>query len=1026
MKAESPEPVVSIVVVTLNSRRMTLRCVEAALKATETTPAEVWLVDNGSLDGTTEAVRAAFPRVSFIENDSNLGFAAANNQALRRARGRYWLLLNTDTLLTAGALESMVHYLDAHPQVAVLGPQLVNEDGQSQNSVHSFPSLATELLNRSLLRMLFPRRYPSKRTRFEGPAEVDAVLGAAMCVRAEAAKQVGLLDEEYFFYYEETDWCLRMKRSGWQVVFLPDVSAVHLTGGTVKGFARGRSIERHRSRYVFFRKHRSRGALWVLKVGVVIRLFVTLLAHGLITALSMGRAGGVRRRFEVVGSDLGWHLKGCPEGPGLREATRRPDIETVEADMAALSRTVPRAAPPEARASVTRPLKVALVMKDYAPQKGGGERHFGVLCRELLRRGHQVHAFVRSVEAEPPSGLIVHLVGEPGRSLRSFVRAVERELGAGRFDVTFALTQVRGADVYRVGGGLQRVWRRIQHPTAVGRFLAGVLRPARRRLGALEEHLFRRSLCRRIITNSALVRRQVLQEYSLLPEMVEVVYNGVDLERFSPLWRRDREAVRQELGIGADDPLVLFAANNFGRKGLGRLLRGLAAVRRVLPEARLVVAGGGRERPFKRLARRLGVGEATRFAGWRGDLHRLYAASDIFVLPTRYDPCANVCLEALASGTPVITTLANGAAEFVRPGQTGYLLTDPEDDGELTRLLLHFFTRADRAAMGQRARQSMEGFTHEAHVDRLQAIFAEVARPIPAAPAFEQVGELRLNRTFAGLFRGAGLTSFAAVAEVQKVMTDRRKRGRRLARFELVGRDGLKRRFHLKAHRLRFRDVLGPLLSLARPVTANAAREWWGMTELPRLGIATATPAAFAARRRWGLEREGLTVSAHLQDCLSLEDFLRTRLRRAGERSAEERAFVRALTREIARIARELHRRGINHQDFYLGHFFIPAEAPLREPPRLFLVDLQRLQRRQRVPRRYLIKDLGQLLYSADQFPQFTRMDKVRFLRFYLQERWLSPGSKRLARAVVRKAERIARHTARKHARRSRTSPAGT
>ncbi|MCK4300645.1 MAG: hypothetical protein KAX80_13975, partial [Planctomycetes bacterium] len=108
------------------------------------------------------------------------------------------------------------------------------------------------------------------------------------------------------------------------------------------------------------------------------------------------------------------------------------------------------------------------------------------------------------------------------------------------------------------------------------------------------------------------------------------------------------------------------------------------------------------------------------------------------------------------------------------------------------------------------------------------------------------------------------------------------------------------------------------------------------------------------------------------------------------------------------------------------GHFFIPAEAPLKEPPRLLLLDLQRLQRRQRVPRRYLIKDLGQLLYSADQFPQFTRMDKVRFLRFYLQERWLSPGSKRLARAVVRKAERIAHHTARKHARRSPTNAAGT
>jgi hypothetical protein len=1002
---------------------MTLRCLKAVAEALAGLPAEVWLVDNGSLDGTPEAVAADFPTVKVIRNDRNLGFAAANNQALRQAHGRYWLLLNTDTLLAAEALQAMVRYLDGHPRTAMVGPQLADERGRLQNSVHSFPGLATELLNRSLLRILFPRRYPSKRTRFAGPTEVDALLGACLLVRAEAAREVGLLDEEYFFYYEETDWCLRMKRAGWQVVFLPEVAVVHLSGGTVKGFAAARSIERHRSRYTFFRKHRSPAARALLRAGVVIRLCFALVGDALLVALSLGRIGRASRRLSVAWSDLRWHLAGCPADAGLRQATRRPNLEAVEAEMAALSQSIPRATLGEPLSRRERLLKVALIIKDYAPQKGGGERYFDTLCREMLRRGHEVHAFVRSVESEPPAGLVLHLVGGGGgfgaSSLRSFVDAVERELRPGRFDVTVALTQVWGADVYRAGGGLQRVWRRLQHPQRAVRLLADVLRPGRRLTGALEDHLFQRSLCQRVITNSALVRRQVLEEYRLLPEMVEVVYNGVDLARFAPLPAGEREAVRQGLGIGVDAPVVLFAANNFGRKGLATLLRALAAVRRVLPEVSLVVAGGGAERPFRQLAGRLGLDGAVHFVGRRADIHRLYPATDIFVLPTLYDPCANVCLEALACGTPVITTLANGAAEFLRPGETGYLLADASDHGGLARLLLHFFLRADRAHMSQQARSSMEAFTPEAHVDRLEAVLAEVARAAPPALSFERVGELTVNRGSAGLFRRHGLGRFEALAHIEPVVADREKRGRRLARFVLEGPAGEKMLFHLKAHRLRLRDLVRPLLSLARPATANATTEWWGMTELPRLGVATATPVAFAARRRWGLEWEGLTVSADLAGCTSLEEFLQRRIHPVGERSTGERAFLRGLAGELARVARSLHRRGVNHQDFYLGHFFIPAEQPLQGGPRLFLVDLQRLGRRRALPRRYLVKDLGQLLYSADQFPQLSRADKLRFLRFYLQERPLSPRAKRLARAVIAKAGQIARHSARVQARRA-------
>jgi len=697
----------------------------------------------------------------------------------------------------------------------------------------------------------------------------------------------------------------------------------------------------------------------------------------------------------------------------MREATRKPPLGAVLRDMAELAREVPKARAPAPPQKMCRPLSIGLVMKDYAPGKGGGERYFDEVCRELLRRGHRVHAFVRSVEEVPPRGLVLHVLGR-ARNAKQFADEVKRELLLGRFDVTLALTQVWDADVWRMGGGLQRLWSRARHGSVFLRRMSAIANPGRRFLGRLEEHLLRRAACRRIITNSELVRRQVFQEFNVLPEKVEVVYNGVDLAAFSPEKASEGQAVREELGLPAEAPLILFAANNFTRKGLGTLLRSLDTVRRFLPDVHLVVAGRDRAEPFLRLARRLGVERAVHFVGSRRDMPGLYAASDIFVLPTLYDPCANVCLEALASATPVITTLANGAAEFVRPGETGYLLREPGDHRTLARLLLHFFIRADRARMGRRARESIEGFTYRAHVDRLEDIFASVVGRPTEPGAFEHVGALTVNRDCVGLFRRAGLTSFESVAAVQEVLTDREKRGRRLAKFQLERPDGSAERFYLKAHRLRRRDLFEPLLSLARPVTANAGVEWWGMRELPAMGIRTATPVAFAQRRRWGLELAGLTVSAELKGCVSLEEFLRNRLPPAGGRSPAERKFVRLLVGELARMVRTLHRRGINHQDLYLGHFFIREEQPLAQAPELYLVDLQRLQRRERVPGRYRVKDLGQLLFSAEQFAQVSRSDKVLFFRLYQEEQPLSARSKRLARSVMRKARRIARHTARK------------
>jgi GT2 family glycosyltransferase len=131
-------------------------------------------------------------------------------------------------------LEACVRYLDAHPDVGVVGPQLLNADGSKQNCVHNYPSLVTEIVPKGLLETLWPRRFPSKRYTHATPFDVQAMIGACLVVRREVLEHVGLMPEDYFFFMEETDWCYRIRRAGWRIVLVPDAAVVHLHGASSK------------------------------------------------------------------------------------------------------------------------------------------------------------------------------------------------------------------------------------------------------------------------------------------------------------------------------------------------------------------------------------------------------------------------------------------------------------------------------------------------------------------------------------------------------------------------------------------------------------------------------------------------------------------------------------------------------------------------------------------------------------------------------------------------------------------------
>ncbi len=307
----------SIIIVNWNAKEFLLPCLESLEREIEGLAVEIFVVDNGSTDGSGSAIRERFPAVTVFENGRNLGFARANNQALRRSVGKYALLLNPDTRIKEGAIRCLLSFMEDQPKAAVAGAQLLNRDGSKQNSIANFPSLATELLNKSLLRRVFPERFPGKERALREPIEVDSVIGACMVVRRKAIEEVGLLDEEYFLFMEETDWCYRMAQAGWKVYHVPRAEVFHFQGKSAELEKRRAKVEFYKSLYRFFKKNRGEIQWFLLLTGTILRLAVEVISMSALCALTCFRFRSWRQRLSILSYVLWWHLRLCPEAMGL-------------------------------------------------------------------------------------------------------------------------------------------------------------------------------------------------------------------------------------------------------------------------------------------------------------------------------------------------------------------------------------------------------------------------------------------------------------------------------------------------------------------------------------------------------------------------------------------------------------------------------------------------------------------------------------------------------------------------------------
>lgn len=261
----------SIVIVSYNVRDLLEQCLQSVSSSRserETLQLETFVVDNASSDHSATMVREKFPAVRLIANADNRGFAAANNQAFPMTRGRYVLMLNPDTEVKPGALETLVRFMDGCPRAGACGGKLVYGDGSLQHSAFAFPTLAQIFvdffpLNWRLTNSRLNGRYPVDWYARGEPFQIDHPLGADFLVRREAAEQVGWLDNRFFMYCEEIDWAMRLKRAGWQIWCVPQAVVVHHEAQATRQFRDKMFVELWRARKRLFEKHYSPMFRWI-------------------------------------------------------------------------------------------------------------------------------------------------------------------------------------------------------------------------------------------------------------------------------------------------------------------------------------------------------------------------------------------------------------------------------------------------------------------------------------------------------------------------------------------------------------------------------------------------------------------------------------------------------------------------------------------------------------------------------------------------------------------------------------------
>jgi len=364
---------------------------------------------------------------------------------------------------------------------------------------------------------------------------------------------------------------------------------------------------------------------------------------------------------------------------------------------------------------------------------GGAEATLQHLARGLAAVGHQVSVYGAGSASDDAKFLGPQVTyvkvpvwgGRTGR-LVTYALNTRRMVRQARMDVVFSLERTLFQHVYRGGDGCHREWlaRRTPFLSPGKRFLQQVS-PFHWVMLWLERRLFTASELKRVIANSRQVKAEIIRHFQVDPGIIKVVYNGLDHAVFRPVDEAGRQSLRRELGISEKEGIILFVGSGFARKGLACLIEAVSQLKD--EPVQLWVVGKGRVGNYQILAQQLGIATQVRFFGSRDEVAPFYQAADLLALPTLYDPCSNVVLEALGCGCPVITTAANGAGEFITPGENGEIIDRPDAIPLWTGALRQWLARSRDPRVSQAAREAVAHLSWEATVSQTLEVLEEAA-----------------------------------------------------------------------------------------------------------------------------------------------------------------------------------------------------------------------------------------------------------------------------------------------------------
>lgn len=285
---------VSIVIVSWNAKTYLMGCLASLHAHGPEGEIEIIVVDNASSDGSAEAVQAVYPQVKIIETGSNLGFAKANNIGIRESTGKYVVLVNSDVKVLEGCLKGLRDFMDTNPCIGLCAPRLLNRDMTVQYSCRNLPTLWRFLCDSLRFDKLLSWCHifegeEMKAFAYDKTTEVDAVSGAFMFTSRKALEQVGLLDERFFMYSEDVDWCKRFHDAGWTVVFFPETEAIHYGGGSSANESTRFSVEKERSVFLYWKKHHWKFSRFLLFWVFLLRHFVRIVVCGLLYLVKPSR-----------------------------------------------------------------------------------------------------------------------------------------------------------------------------------------------------------------------------------------------------------------------------------------------------------------------------------------------------------------------------------------------------------------------------------------------------------------------------------------------------------------------------------------------------------------------------------------------------------------------------------------------------------------------------------------------------------------------------------------------------------------